>query len=166
MFSTSGCGGLDPLNNRQVKIHLKQIPTEGLHLEGNEECPIQEIEAEEIRCTGPLHYRLDVGVADGALWANGSLTQPVELRCVACLEKFDYEIRVPAFALHIQLPGPETIDLTPFLREDILLNLPAHPHCDRDGGRVCNAAYYHQPGQRETKRKADWSALDKLKLKR
>jgi len=23
------------------------------------------------------------------------------------------------------------IDLTPFMREDILLNLPAHPHCDR-----------------------------------
>jgi DUF177 domain-containing protein len=148
-----------------VKIHLKQIPTDGLHLEGDEECPMREIEADEMRCAGPLHYRLDVGVADGALWANGSLTQPVELRCVACLEKFHYVIRVPAFALHIQLPGPEMIDLTPFLREDILLNLPAHPHCDRDGGRVCNAAHL-QTGEPEATRKADWSALDKLKLKR
>ncbi len=148
-----------------MKIHLKQIPAAGLHLEGEEECPIREIEAEGIRCAGPLRYRLDLGVSDGALWANGSLAQAVELRCVACLEKFDYEIQVPAFTLHVQLPGPEKIDLTPFLREDILLNLPAHPHCDRDGGRVCRASH-PRTAEREARRKADWSALDKLKLNR
>jgi DUF177 domain-containing protein len=148
-----------------LKIHLKQIAPEGSHLEGEEECPIREMESDEICCAGPLRYRLDVGVSDGALWATGSLIQPVELRCVACLEKFRYEIQVKAFALHLPLPGPEMIDLTPFLREDILLNLPAHPHCDRDGGRVCHASH-HQVGEREVKRRADWSALDKLKLKR
>jgi uncharacterized protein len=94
---------------------------------------------EEIRCAGPLHYDIDVGVSDGGLWANGSLSQPVELRCVSCLQKFVHEIRVPAFAVHTELHGPETIDLTPFVREDLLLNLPAHPHCDRDGDRVCRA---------------------------
>ncbi len=45
--------------------------------------------------------------------------------------------RRPAFSAHIDLSGPELIDLTPYLREDILLNLPPHPHCDREGGRVC-----------------------------
>jgi len=148
-----------------VKVHLKQIPTEGLHLEGDEECPILELETEEIRCVGPLHYSIDLGVTSGALWASGSLSQPVELRCVACLEKFVHEIQVPAFAIHTELRGPETVDLTPFMREDLLLNLPAHPHCDRDAGRVC------KPKQIETseqgiKRESDWSALDQLKLKR
>src|SRR2546423_9102190 len=46
---------------------------------------------------------------------------------------FRSEIKVPAFALHTELHGPENIDITPFLREDILLNLPPYPHCDRDG---------------------------------
>jgi uncharacterized metal-binding protein YceD (DUF177 family) len=148
-----------------VKIHLKQIPAEGLHLEGEENCPVPELEREGIRCVGQLHYNIDIGISDGALWANGSLNQPVELSCVACLERFIHEIKVPAFALHTELHGPETVDLTPFMREDILLNLPAHPHCDRDGGRVCHAAY-REMAARETKRKSDWSALDKLKLKR
>jgi uncharacterized metal-binding protein YceD (DUF177 family) len=103
-----------------------------------------------------------------ALWANGSLKQPVALSCVSCLEKFNYEIKVPAFALHTELHGPETVDLTPFMREDILLNLPAHPRCDREGARVCKAASatLNIANESEAKREHDWEALDKLKLKR
>src|SRR5437016_423717 len=141
-----------------MKVHLKQIPTQGLHLEGEEECPIQELESEGIRCAGRLHYAIDVGVAGGGLWANGSLSQPVELRCVSCLENFVHEIRVPAFAVHTELHGPETVDLTPFMREDLLLNLPPHPHCDRDADCVCQAQ--RSATQPEPKRKPDWSELD------
>jgi uncharacterized metal-binding protein YceD (DUF177 family) len=147
-----------------VKVHLKQIPTEGLHLEGDEECPISGLEEEGIRCAGPLHYNVDLGVTSGALWASGSLSRPVELRCVACLEKFVHKIQVTAFAVHTELCGPEAIDLTPFMREDLLLNLPAHPHCDRDAGRVCKPKQI-ETYEQDTKRKLDWSALDQLKLK-
>ena len=148
-----------------MKVHLKQIPTQGLHLEGEEECPIHDLESEGIRCAGRLHYDVDVGVAGSGLWANGSLSQPVELRCVSCLEKFLHEVRVPAFAVHTELHGPETVDLTPFMREDILLNLPAHPHCDRDGNRVCKGKQI-EIAEQDTKQNSDWSALDKLKLNR
>jgi uncharacterized metal-binding protein YceD (DUF177 family) len=147
-----------------VKIHLKQIPPEGLHLEGDEECPILDLEAEGIRCVGPLYYSLDLGVTSGALWVSGSLSQAVELRCVACLEKFVHEIQVPAFAVHTELSGPEMVDLTPFMREDLLLNLPAHPHCDRDADQDCKPKQIEASDQEAT-RKSDWSALDKLKLK-
>ena len=146
-----------------MKVHLKQIPAQGLHLEGEEDCPIQELESEGIRCAGRLHYDLDLGVAGGALWANGSLSQPVELRCVSCLEKFMHEIRVPAFAVHMELHGPETFDLTPSMREEILLTLPAHPHCDKDSDRVCKAKQV-KTAEQDTKRRPDWSALDKLKI--
>ena len=148
-----------------MKVHLKQIPADGLHLEGDEECPIPELEVEGIRCVGPLHYNVDLGVAGGALWASGSLSQPVEFRCVSCLEKFVHEIQVPAFAVHMDLPGPETVNLTPLMREDLLLNLPAHPRCDRDSGRVCKPKQIETLPQ-DAVRKSDWSALDKLKLKR
>ena len=152
-----------------MKIHLKQVSAAGLHLEGQEDCLLADLESEGIRCAGPLHYDIEVGVSAGALWANGSLTQPVELRCVACLEKFVHELKVPAFALHTELHGPEMVDLTPFMREDVLLNMPAHPHCDRDGGRKCNAATPKysdlEEHEREAKREHDWEALDKLKLK-
>lgn len=150
-----------------MKVHLRQIPDDGLHLDGEEECPIPQLDPKEARCTGPLRYNLDVGISEGALWGNGELHQPVELHCVRCLEAFPYEITVKDFALHTELTGPEVIDLTPFMREDILLNLPPYPHCDREGGRVCpvpeTAVTAEETGALEV-RPPDWSALDDLKL--
>src|SRR5947199_4570889 len=122
-------------------------------------------EMDDVRFIVPLHYNIDLGVAVGALWASGSLSQPMELRSVSCLEKFVHEVQVPAFAVHTELPGPETVDLTPFMREDLLLNLPAHPHCDRDAGRICKPKQI-EIAKQGTKRESDWSALDQLKLKR
>jgi DUF177 domain-containing protein len=148
-----------------MKIHLRQIPPQGLHLDGDEDCPLHNLETEGIHCAGQLHYSIDLGIAGGALWARGSLSQPVELTCVSCLEKFVHEIKVPAFAVHSELHGPETVDLTPFMREDLLLNLPAHPRCDRDGNRVCKGKK-PDTAEEDLKRKPDWSALDKLKLNR
>jgi uncharacterized protein len=148
-----------------MKIHVKQIPPEGLHLEGEEDCPIGELQDDEVRCVGPMSYNIDIGVSGGALWATGSLRQSVELRCVVCLEKFVHEVRVPAFAMRTELHGPELVDLTPFMREDLLLNLPAHPRCDRDRGVVCKPAL-PKSAPSDVKRKPDWSALDKLKIKR
>ena len=89
----------------------------------------------------------------------------VEVRFARRLEAQLHEIRVPAFAVHTELNGPETVDLTPFVREDLLLNLPAHPHCDRDGDRVCKAKQVKTEEQ-DARRKSDWSALDKLKLRK
>lgn len=150
-----------------MKIHLRQIPTEGPHLEGEEEYPIPELAAEGVVCTGPLRYSLDLGISEGALWVTGNLAQPVELKCVRCLEPFRYDIVVHAFSIHHELTGPEVVDLAPYLREDILLNLPAHPHCDREGGRKCPATKEVVPSaESDTKGTPDWSALDKLKLKR
>ncbi len=150
-----------------MKIHLRQIPADGLHLEGEEEGPITHLVPEDVRCAGPLRYNLDVGVSEGALWANGQLTQPVELRCVRCLESFPFDIKVNDFAVHTELTGPELIDLTPLMREDILLTLPAYPHCDREGSRICPVPETAVEGEKKSALEArppDWSALDDLKL--
>jgi uncharacterized metal-binding protein YceD (DUF177 family) len=150
-----------------LKIHLRQIPVDGLHLEGEEDCAIPQLDLKEARCAGPLRYNLEVGISEGALWANGEITQPVELHCVRCLSAFPYDITVKDFTIHTPLAGPELVDLTPFMREDILLNLPAYPHCDREGGRVCPVPDALKkedgPGVLEA-RPPDWSALDKLEL--
>ena len=153
-----------------MKIHLRQIPAEGSHLEGETDCPIPELQAEDTQCAGPLSYSLDLGKNHDALWVNGTLRQPVRSRCVACLESFEHTIEVPNFAVHMELAGPEEIDLAPFMREDILLNVPPYPKCDRHGGRNCPAATPAEAGDDEAeakkKREAAWAALDKLKVKR
>ncbi|MGI8891544.1 MAG: YceD family protein [Chthoniobacterales bacterium] len=150
-----------------MKIHLRQIPADGLHLEGEEPCPIPKLDPENVKCAGPLRYHLDTGISEGALWANGQLAQPVEMHCVRCLEAFPFEIEVNDFTVHLELTGPEEIDLTPLMREDLLLALPPYPHCDREGGRVCPVPETEvtaaAQGALEV-RPPDWSALDKLDL--
>ena len=150
-----------------MKIHLRQILADGLHLEGEENCPLPQLDREEARCSGPLRYELDAGISEGALWVKGELTQPVELQCVRCLEKFPFEIVVNDFAVHTDLTGPEEIDLTPFVREDLLLNLPTYPHCDREGGRICPMPEVLKNDEDVLEaRPPDWSELDKLKLEK
>jgi len=66
------------------------------------------------------------------------------------------------------LPSGELIDLTPLVREDIHLSLPAHPRCDSNGEPKCPASREGVPGfdrQPAQKWASAWDALDKLQNK-
>ncbi len=151
-----------------MKIHLRQIPVEGLHLEGVEEPAVLDIHEPDILSAAPIRYALDLGLTAEGLFATGSLETEIGLRCVRCLEAFQYPIRVDDFAAQVELTGAETVDLTPSVREDILLTLPAHPRCDWNGAKVCRGAgeWTGGEGGKPTEREADaWEALDKLRVK-
>ena len=111
-------------------------------------------------------YSLDLGISEGALWANGSLSCRSNCAASPVWSRFVTTSR-SAFAVHTELTGPELIDLTPFMREDILLNLPPYPHCDREGDRVCKAAgtIAARPDSVIKEAPPAWDELDKLKFK-
>ena len=152
-----------------MKVHLQQIPTEGMRFEGRAPNSMLDLHEADIVPVSPVEFELDVGLSDGGLFATGQVGVDVDLKCVSCLERFTYPVRIDDFACQIELLGSETIDLTEPVREDILLALPPHPHCDWSGERVC-------PGvQNEAAPLSDhdssgvppnvWGALDQLKLK-
>ena len=151
-----------------MKVHLAQIPQgETLHLEGEENAAPLELEAAGATPAGPLEYSLDVGLSDGGLFVTGRLAVPVRMTCVSCLEPFEREVVSDLFALQMELPGGELVDLTPEVREDIHLLLPAHPKCDQGGDKTCPARF--PSGARtspmpteKAARPAIWQALDQL----
>jgi uncharacterized metal-binding protein YceD (DUF177 family) len=158
-----------------MKVHLNQIPVEGLHVEGTESSKILDLQAEDIKVLSDIAYALDVGLSDGGLFATGQVGVDLELQCVKCLESFRYPLRIPDFACQMELTGRETADLTEPVREDIVLALPPHPHCDWNGERVCPGVFVRpkseattdspaSSGETEDTRKV-WGALDQLKLK-
>jgi uncharacterized metal-binding protein YceD (DUF177 family) len=147
-----------------MKIHLRQIPVEGLHLEGEEEFAILEISDENIKPLGPIRYSLDVGISGSGLFATGTLAVDLQMECVSCLKKFTYPLRVEHFAVQMELPGAEMVDLTPYIREDILLNLPPHPRCDWNGETICEGAKEISLEPAEELPNA-WDELDKLKIR-
>ena len=155
-----------------MKIYLRQIPADGLHLEGEETDDILQLnEPDRVRALGPLRYSLDVGLSEGGLWATGTLAMDLELQCVRCLEMFTYPVQIEDFALQLDLSGEETIDLTPLLREDILLALPSYPHCEWSGERICpadltvqeNAGRLEQRDEDGAASSPAWQTLDQLK---
>ena len=160
-----------------MKIHLNQIPAEGLHVEGKESSKaldLHDLHAASIQPVSDIRYALDIGLSEGGLFATGTVGVDLDLECVACLERFRYPLEVADFACQIELTGAESVDLTGLVREDILLALPPHPHCDWNGERVCQSAVLRAKAeaatdsrtatdQTENKRRV-WGALDQLKI--
>ncbi len=59
----------------------------------------------------------------------------------------------------------DLVNLTPYLREDILLALPQHPLCEPECGGLKLPARAKDPEKTAGKTASAWDALDKLKLK-
>lgn len=152
-----------------MKIHLRQIPPgDTLHLEEDVDPGFLELGSADAEAVSPVHCALDAGLSDGGLFATGSLSVRVRQTCVKCLQPFESTITAPDFAAQVELNGRESVDLTPEIREDILLVLPSHPRCDADGSTTCPATFRsapHAPLTEETDHTA-WDALDQFKPKK
>lgn len=159
-----------------LTLSLRQLQTESLELSG--ELPVAELGLEPLdpalHLTHPLEYELTATLMEDAVLVQGSLRLPLECECVRCLKRFDFELELPDFAVHLPLTGEDAVpgvddcvDLTPFLREDILLTLPQHPLCKPDCRGLSQLAAGGASGQTsQTNAGASaWAALNKLKLK-
>ena len=150
-----------------IGVHLLQIP-EGEHklLEGEEDAAFLDLSEIGARAAGPVSYELEVGLSGGGVFATGRVGVPVEMTCVACLQPFVFEATVDPFATQVEVEGREMVDLTPAVREEILLALPNHPRCDLISGHTCPFHQSAPVGGEPPTAESAWDQLDKLKLKR
>ena len=58
-----------------MKVHLNQIPPQGLHIEGEKDAKLFDLRGgpQHVKPLGPVRYSLDVGLSDGGLFATGTL---------------------------------------------------------------------------------------------
>ena len=156
-----------------LKVNLRHLEEDGLRLQG--ELPVAELDLgvndELIHWDQPLRYDLTVELLNDAVLATGSMVLPLECECARCLKKFASEIRLAGWAVHLPLEGEDKVsvendcvDLTPFIREDILLDFPQHPLCKPEcaglKSKTARAAKARPKPSLEV-----WAKLDKLKLK-
>lgn len=157
-----------------LKVNLRHLEDHGLRLK--DELPVAELDLgvvdELIRVEQPLRYDLMVELLHDALLVQGSLTLPLECECVRCLKKFRTEMKLKPWALHLPLEGEDKVsvendcvDLTPFVREDMLLDFPQHPLCKTDCAGLKTKSQAPKAKTAEKPASALWSELDKLKLK-
>lgn len=158
-------------------VNLRHLERNDLKLVG--ELSVAELDMdtrdEMIRLNQPLKYNLEIQELGEDLLARGKVSLPLDCECVRCLKPFVYKLNWPDWSCLIPLSGEDaaprdgdTVDLTPFLREDILLELPQHPLCKPDCGglKKPTAGKSKKSGTSDVKTSSAWTELDKLKFRK
>jgi uncharacterized protein len=157
-------------------VNIRHLEKKDLHLKG--ELPARELELavdELIHVATPLRYDLEVEKLEDALLVQGKLQLGLDCECVRCLKPFKQKLDLPHWTVHLPLKGDDKVetngdfvDLTPHIREDILLAFPQHPLCKADcAGMPKGAAAKVKKASGAGKKVKDssaWAELDKLKL--
>lgn len=123
-----------------MKIDLQRLNPEGEHFVGTDPVEILEwIQKEgELEPSSDIQYDLSAELIASELLVRGKVSAQFEGLCSRCgdpisITVYDDEI---CFTLNV---GEEIVevDLTPELRESILLSLPSHPVCGTDCLGLC-----------------------------
>jgi uncharacterized protein len=155
-----------------LSVNLRHLEAHEVHLKG--ELGAGELDFglrdDMMRAEQPLRYDLTVSKLHDALLVTGSLQLVLDCQCVRCLKQFEYRVALDDWTCHVPLAGEEKVpvindcvDLTPLVREDILLEFPPHPLCKPDCGGITKGKALKTGGQ-EAETPSAWSELDKLKL--
>lgn len=120
-----------------MKINVKRIPPEGESLGGSDPASILELDEPDVHFEHEVEYQLFAQVQGNALLVTGRVSTPATLRCSRCLRVFDQPLRVEQFVFHQELQGEDFVDLTPSIREDIILELPQRALCAGDCKGLC-----------------------------
>jgi uncharacterized protein len=155
-----------------LTVNLRHLVDQEIRLKG--ELPAAEldfgVQDEVIRMANPLRYDLTVEKLHEALLVTGSLELVLDCQCVRCLKPFKHRVLIEGWACHLPLAGEEKVpinndcaDLTPFVREDMLLEFPPHPLCKPDCGGL-KKIKAPKTGGADAAKSATWAELDKLKL--
>lgn len=157
--------------NAMLTLNLRHLENHEVRLQG--ELAAAELDFgmhdDMVRAERPLRYDLTVEKLAGALLVSGSLRLVLDCQCVRCLKPFQLKLELPDWKRHLPLEGEEKtpvnndfVDLTPFVREDILIEFPPHPLCKPDCGGLDRGQVPKSAG--EPAMSPAWSELDKLKL--
>jgi uncharacterized protein len=155
-----------------LKFNLRHLEEHEIYLKGK--LPVAEldfgVQDELIHPQKPLEYDLQVERLHDNILVTGSLRLSLDCECVRCLKPFIQELVLPDWALHLPLEGEDAvsidndcIDLTPFVREDMLLEFPQHPLCKPECAGMNKKPRARKAGDEE-KTPSRWAELDKLKL--
>lgn len=160
-----------------ITINLRHLDAHEVRLSG--QVPVVELDIdprdEVIHLSEPLEYDLEVEKLDDGLLVQGSLRLKLDCQCVRCLKRFMQPLELNSWTAHLPLAGEDAlavvndcVDLTPWVREDILLEFPQHPLCEPD----CRGLRSATAGKGKTSSSLGkpqvgspaWNELNKLKF--
>ena len=152
-------------------VDIARLPPDGERFVGEEPGSCLGLDGEEdIRIDSPVQYDLTARMVSGKLLVTGSARARVSLACSRCGTAFETTVSEPRLdRLFESVNKNESLDLTPEIREAIILAFPNHPVCRADCRGLCPrcGANLNQGPCRcaPPPTEGRWSALGGLNLK-
>lgn len=114
----------------RMTIEVARVPDGGRDYTGSVAPAEVELGIPEAEVTQPVCYDLKAVVVSGELVVSGGLSTTVRFQCSRCAETFESAVEDPSFERVKPAPeGNESVDLTPDMREAIILAFPGYPVC-------------------------------------
>lgn len=161
-----------------LQVNLRHLETKNVEIHGDlspEELDLG-VNDELVHLVQPVEVDLEVQRLEDSLLARGAVRVVLSCECARCLKPFEmpldlepYDLLVPLAGEDAVVPDNDSVDLTPFLREDILLGFPQHPLCESDCGGLArkqtDPANQSEADSLKTEVPSSvWSELNKLKF--
>lgn len=119
-------------------INLKNIPVEGTRIAGKDPVSVLDIEAPDIRFEKDIEVEVWVYKVSGKVIVKCITKVYTGLVCSRCARDFGQWIVNPEFDYLFDITeDQEELDITPQVRESILLSLPMKPLCNPDCKGLC-----------------------------
>ena len=158
-------------------FNIRHLEHQTVTLRG--ELPVAELDLvgidELIRADLPLAHDLVVERHERSILVQGSLRLTLACECVRCLKAFEHRLVLEEWSCLLPLEGEDKVlvsndcvDLTPYVREDIVLAFPQHPLCEPECRGLLaaslNGARPSSGASVTAGLSAAWAELNKLKL--
>ena len=159
-----------------LQVNIRHLEEKDLRFAGQLPAADLELDAvdELVKARQPLHFDLTAQRTGPNVLVRGRLEMTLDCECARCLKPFPFRFVLPDWSVVLPLEGPEKVavkddclDLTPHLREDILLEFPQHPLCGADCAGLPNrkVASSQKTGKSgEAQNTSAWAELNKLKF--
>ncbi len=165
-----------------MKFHLslKHLEKKDVVMEGNataEDLDLGDVRDDLVKIKEPIQFKLTATRLQESILVEGRVEMVLDCCCARCLEPFTKRMELDPWTSLIVMEGEEgavvrddSVDLTPYLREDIVLMLPQHPLCKPEcrGLPVATIKTTDSAGlacqDEKLTTTSAWLALDQLKL--
>ncbi len=116
-------------------ISLAQIPEDGLDISGEIDSSI--LEVPDLTSKSPIRCTLHVSKQEEAILIRGMLEMTALTPCARCLELLPVKLVVEDFVQLTEDLTKTEIDISPAVREEILLVLPNYSKCELSSSGTC-----------------------------
>ncbi len=134
------------VNNRVLKLQVGFLLSEGVGQSRETEFDVPRLRVADDLTLDYLRGTLRLSRTSRGILVQGTLDTAIEGECSRCLDHASVQLEVPIEELYVYPPRPEAdftvaddgiLDLTPLLREEIILDTPMGVLCRPDCAGLC-----------------------------